>query len=615
MRGFVRLSAVCIAVLALSLGAGCKKNDKKAAAVAAARKAAKKVPLPKELVGYVGLRSPGKTIDQGLAYTQKFAALPFTRDSLLDMLAQQVQLPRGIMAAVDVEGTFWLLGLDENQLDSGDPSVVVLPIKSKKQFEAALDKRMKKGKADGDLVTYEPKPGQLGMQKVALVIKEKVAYFPSSKKALEVTRAFIEGGLANMKPAHDIEVHVLMEQIIKAQGDKLDQEIAKAMAEMKSNVAKAQQGKKSIIDQKHMTAATEKTVGRWVEYLKSTRDLVLAVDISGEQISVRGMAEAIPGGALAKVVKRQRTGDFVALDRLPASSWLVMADHGNPEAVEENAGTSKPIIDAMFKDAPGEVGKKMAALFTKLATMSTGDFTTAFHRAPSGAGLLISAVGTMKDSSKAKEAVDEAIAAIGVWIKAEMKKQGEELPKGLSLKQDDFSHKGATGTMLKLSIPDIPGKAKEMAMLKSLAGVPLSMGWAFSKEEMYFSAGKSAEAQLKLLVEGKVEGASLAKKKDFVQATKTGSNRVGLVYLSLVDLLRWFKGTEVEKMMPPMMRGDLKDPPASPSLDWGVDDDRTSFDMAFHLPASHFLTFKPMLEMLMKSGGLPAEALFGGKGL
>ena len=29
------------------------------------------------------------------------------------------------------------------------------------------------------------------------------------------------------------------------------------------------------------------------------------------------------------------------------------------------------------------------------------------------------------------------------------------------------------------------------------------------------------------------------------------------------------------------------------------------------LPTSHFLVFKPMMDMLMKSGGLPAEALFG----
>ncbi len=611
MRKIARLAWIAAAVLALSLGTGCKSKAKKEAAAVAARKAAKAAPLPKALMGYVGLRSPGKTINETLALVKKFAALPFTRESLLDMLAQQARLPRGIMASVDVEGTFWMLGLGDNH-DSGDnPVVMVLPIKSKKAFETALAKSMKKGKADGDLVTYEPKPGQLGMQKIALVIGEKNVYFPSSKKALAVCRPFIEASLLKRKPAHDIEAHVLVEQIFKEQGDSLDEEIAKTMAQMKSNMAKGKSGA-SPIDQKPISDATEKAVERWVQYLKSTKELVFSLDVDSEQLTIAALGESVPGGALHKVIKRQRTGKPIGMDRLPASSWLVISDHGNPEAVKENASTWEPAVQSIFKDVDPAVRAKIVGVFTKLSSMSTGDFTTAFHRAPSGAGLLISGIGTMKDSAKAKESVDGLIDSMGAWFKAEMKKRGEEMPEGLAFKKEDFSHKGATGSVVKISIPSIPGKAKEMAMVKSLAGMPITLGWAFSKKEMFFALGKESEAQLKLLAEGKVKGKSLADKKDFAAAAAMGKNRVGLLYLSLVDLLRWFKGTDVEKMMPPMLRGELKDAPASPSLDWGVDEEHTTFDLALHLPASHFLVFKPMVDMLMRSGGLPAEALFGG---
>ena len=598
-----RVAAITLAVLVLSLGAGCKKKVNKGAAGAEAE-AIKSVPVPKELLGYVGLRSPGKSIDAGLALVAQFAALPFTREALLDMLAQQAQLPRGLMGAVDVEGTFWLLGLDEKQIGDGDPSVVVFPIKDKKKFTAALEERMKKGKADGDLVTYEPKEGQVGLQKIAMVIKDKVVLFPSSKKALAASRAYIEGALLKSTPSHDLEVHVLMEQVSKARGDALDEEIDRTVAEMKANMAKKSKGP---IDQKPMADATEKTINRWVDYLKSTKEAVIALDVTKDKLTLSAQAQGLPGGVLAKVIKRQRTGAPVGIKRLPASSWLVISDHGNPESAAENVGTWGPALEEIFKDLDPKLKDRLTKLVSQLAALNTGDVTTALHRAPSGTGLTISALGPVKDAAKGKATMDELIETVGAWIKAEAKRQKEPLPEGLEATREEIDHKGAKGVVLSLAFPIPSDKAKEKAMAESLVGLPFTMGWAFSDKEMFVALGKESKAQLINLIEGKVAGKSLADKADFKGALEAAGEPVGLVYLSLVDLLRWFKGTSVEEMLPPPLRGDLKDPTASPVLTWGVDKGRTAMDMTLHLPAAHFLTFKPMLDMLLQSGG----AMFG----
>ena len=608
MHKFTRISVVCMAALVLSLGAGCKKKTSKGVA-AEAKAAINKVPVPKELLAYVGLRSPGKTVDEGLALVKQFAALPFTREVLLDMLAQQAQLPRGLMGSVDVEGTFWMLGLDEKQVGDGDPSVVVFPIKDKKAFVAALEERMNKGTADKDLVTYVPKDGQVGLQKIAMVIQDKVVLFPSSKKALDVSRAFIEAALLKQKPAKDVEIHVLMEQISKSQGDALDKEIDRTVAEMKASMAKQSQGP---MDQKPMADATEKTIKRWADYLKSTRELVISLEVREDKLTLSVQGEGMPGGTLDKVIKRQRVGAPVGLKRLPASSWLVIADHGNPEAAKENAGTWGPAMEAMFSEVDPKLKAQMAKTITQLAELNTGDITTALHRAPSGKGLTVSALGTVKDASRAKLAIDGLIQVFKVWIKAEIKKQKEPLPEGLEVKREEVDHKGAKGAVMSLSIPFPPDKAKEKAMTESLVGLPVAMGWAFSDKEMFFTVGKEAKTQLMNLIEGKVTGKSLADKADFKGALAESGEQIGLVYFSLVDLLRWFKGTSVEEMMPPPLRAELKDPPASPVLTWGVDKERTVMDVTLRLPAAHFLTFKPMLDMLMQASGLPAGALFGG---
>ena len=607
MNRFTKTNAIIMAVLVLSLGAGCKKKAAKEAAAKAA--AIQKVPVPKELLAYVGLRSPGKTVDEALALVKQFAALPFTREALLDMLAQQAQLPRGLMGAVDVEGTFWMLGLDEKQVGDGDPSVVVFPIKDRKAFIAALEERMKKGTADKDLVTYEPKDGQVGLQKIAMVIQEKVVLFPSSPKALEVSRAYIENALLKQKPARDVEIHVLMDQISKSQGDSLDKEIDRTVAEMKASMAKQSKGP---IDQKPMADATEKAIKRWADYLKSTKELVISLQVRKDKLTLSAQGEGIPGGSLHKVIKRQRVGTPVGLKRLPASSWLVIADHGNPEAAKENTGTWGPAMEAMFSDLDPKLKAQMGKAFAQLSELNSGDVTTALHRAPSGKGLTVSALGTVKDASQAKLAIDGLIEAFSGWIKAEINKQKEPLPEGLEVKREEVDHKGAKGVVLSLSIPFPSDKAKEKAMTESLVGLPVTMGWAFSDKEMFFTLGKEAKAQLINLIEGKVTGQALADKTDFKSALSESGEHIGLVYLSLVDLLRWFKGTSVEEMLPTPLRAELKDPSASPLLTWGVDKERTVMDVTLHLPAAHFLTFKPMLDMLMQASGLPAGALFGG---
>jgi hypothetical protein len=139
-----------------------------------------------------------------------------------------------------------------------------------------------------------------------------------------------------------------------------------------------------------------------------------------------------------------------------------------------------------------------------------------------------------------------------------------------------------------------------------MTGVPLSFGLAFVDGYGLGAAGKGAQQQLQRMVDMAKSGQAtggLTENAAFKRARRAADGRTGLLYVSLVDLARWFEGTgheEMEAIAEAIREARVE---AAPSLDWGVDKDRTRLDFTLRLPAAHFRVFKPILKELQKRRG------------
>lgn len=599
MRVTARTILIITVVLAAVLSAGCSKKKKDAAAKAAAQK--KKVEVPKAVMAYVGLQNPKNTIDEGLAMVKKFIPqLPYNRTMLMGLFAREAKLPQELIEAVDMAKPFWLVGLDKKQVDSSEAFVLAIPLVSKSKFLSALKQKMKEAGTEGGLTTYKPKQGQVGLKEIKLKIEDKYVFVPSNKKAMDSCESYLRTVLLKKKPSHDLELHVLVSNVLKAQGESFEQGVDRAMAKMKQNLV----NQPGPIDQKPMANATETILRRYLELLKSTREVVVFGDLSPDGIVASLTAQALDGGEMHKVIKRQRPGEPLGLDRLPASSWLVMSDHGNPESIQENRKTWEPAIKEIFSTL--ELPDKEAFLKTVTSLMMSfsGDSTFAVHRAPSGPGMTISVVGTVKDGAKQGASVDKLVSTLGDLIKAEMKKKGEKLPPGTKFEKKAFSHKGAKGAILSLNIPDKamlpPDKRK---VLDTLVGGKLSMGWAFSDKLFVMAALKDTEQQLKLLVEGKAADKAyktLSANKTFIKAAKAAPNRVGVFYISLVSALLTLDGAGLPELASLLTVIKGRQVNSSPSLDWGVNADRDQLDVTLRLPLEELQILFPAVMQLQQ---------------
>lgn len=586
-------------------GVGCKKDKKPKANTVEAP--ARPMSPPGPVMVYLGLRNPSRTLDDTLALMNEFVPLPLTRSGLLDLFAQRASLPREMIDAVDIGKPLWLVGLDERQVEADpDPLVMVLPLRSRQSFEQGLAKKLMKSGTEGRLTVYKPKPGAVGTHPVKLVITDTHVWTGTSAKAFEIAEPFIRGTLLPRTLDHDLAVHFVVENILKVRGDDLDRKVDQAMDQVRNSVQRS-----SSMDRQQVAGATENTVRRWLEALKSTREVQLTVDANREQLTAALHGLAQKQGRLAQLIRRQRSAPPVGYRRLPASSWMVFADHGNKEAQAEDRKTWEPLLGQMLKGmAPGKQDEVIAAVSETMA-LFTGDYTVALHRAPTGSGLTCSMVARVSDAGQAFKSLNRLESAIGVWIKAMLARSKERVPDGTRVERRAFSQGKAKGALFQLQLQLPPDKRTQV---ERVLGVPIALGVAFVGEHALLSLGKGAEEQLKTLVAGTDPGQvenGLAKNPAFERARTMGTERVGLVYLSLVDLLRWFEGTGMKELE--TIAAALKEHKvtAAPSLDWGVNKERTGLDITLRLPAAHFRAFKPILKELQQRGGL--RGLLGGQ--
>ena len=609
MRKVARAVGIGGMLAALLLAGGCKKNKDKPGA--APGKAAQniEVKVPPSVLATVGMRKPGKMVDDGLVLVKKFVPLQFTRDSLLDMLILQAKLPKDLVKSVDMNKNMWNVLIEEKAAKQADAFVSAVPILDKAAFEKGLAQVMEPGEKAGELVQYKPKAGQVGMDTMWIKLTKTHCIMATTKEAYQAGGKYLETALLNKEPDHDVTVAVQMANVNAAYGTKIDEGVKDVMSQMQQEME--QQQAKSPVDQKAMTDATEKTVDHYLKLLRSSKELVFGLELDPDRVTFLLRARAQDKGELRDLIKAQRTGAPLAAKRLPASSWMVISDHGNPTALAKMQGIWEPVIKDMTEKADPKVGKAMTEAYKAMQEVFTGDSTTAMHTGVAGNGFAMSSVAAVKDGDKAKEAVDKLVDGLGALIKAKMAKEDEKVLDKAKFDKKPFAYKGAKGTLLELQMPEDAKKEKEYAMFEAMLGGKLTMGWAFLDKYALMTMGKDTGAHLKALVDGPETGKDLASKADFSTIVSSGNNRVGLVYISLLDAVKMLKGTGLDNNK---VLGMLKGKTAknAPFVDWGVDDDRTSLDLSLQLPADHFQAFGPVVQMLMSSGLSPDKLLGGG---
>lgn len=597
-----------LVVLAVSLvfWVGCKKERPEKAP--ARPTAPRVVPTPKSVMVFVGVKNPGRTIDDALALVRELVPLPLNRAGLLDLFAQRGRLPREMIGAIDIEKPLWIVGMDHRELGTDpDPLLMVLPLRSRKDFEEALAAKLERAGTDGKLTIYKPKPGAVGTQAARLHVTQTHVWAASSRKAFDEAEAFVHGTLIPSVPAHDIEIHIAVENILRERGADLDRRVDRTMDRIREST---KSGKGPA--QEQVAGATERTVRRWLDALRTTQEAQLIADISPEQLTLTARVLAKDKGRLADLVRRQRPGPPYGYTLLPASSWLVLCDRSSPEAQAEGRKTWAPLLREMLK---GLAPPRQDALVTAVTTATelfSGDYSVALHRAPTGDGIAASMVTRISDQKKALAALDQVAGALGQWIKAVLARSKEKVPQGVRVERTPFEAGEAKGALFKLHLQLPPEK---QAQVERVVGVPITLGVAFSRDHGLLSLGKGAGEQLRSLAAGTDPGKvdpgkvadGLADSPPFNRARQAGTDRVGLLYVSLVDLVRWFEGTGMKELE--TIAAALKDEKvqAAPSLDWGVDRSRTALDVTFRLPAAHFRSFKPIVEELRRKG------LFGGR--
>jgi hypothetical protein len=218
-------------------------------------------------------------------------------------------------------------------------------------------------------------------------------------------------------------------------------------------------------------------------------------------------------------------------------------------------------------------------------------------------------VGKLGSADRGKAAVKQLAGALGDLMKALLANTDLQLQQSFTLQRKPFEHRGATGEMFRMKV-DLPSPKREQ--IEKTVGLPLTLGIAVSGKLGLVTLGKGAQEQLVKLVEGEKSGKvekSLAESKAFDRAQGAAKHRVGLIYVSLLDLVRWFEGTGVGRAeaLVESIRG--KEVSSAPSLDWGVDDGRQTMDVTLRLPVEHFRSLKSVIDQYIKqqTGGLLGE--------
>ena len=431
-----------------------------------------------------------------------------------------------------------------------------------------------------------------------LILGDRHLVVPTSRRAHELCLPFVQRNLLGHPPSYDLSLHILTENLQTDPRRDLQKQLDRALARVRTQVP--QPGGPNSIDRTPVATAAEDALRYYGEVLRSTRELIVTADVDPSQITLAVRAEAKPGGIMHKLIQRQHPGPVFGKELLPGSTWLVLSNRSNPEAAAERQKSWAATVRTMFRKLEPRQAERFQAALLELGRRVTGDLSLALHRAPSGTGLTLSVLAEVKGGSPAREAMESLADVTGEWARQELRKEQDPALRDLKLVRRPFSHQGARGSSASVAL-HYPEARR--AQLTKMLGARFALAWAFKGDTALLCAGKEAEEQLRALVEAAGTGKladGLADTPAFRRALNASPTRIGLLYLSLLDLARWFEGTGVPDVDAVASALDKAHVSSAPSLDWGVNATRTQLDVTLHLPVEHFRAIKPIFDELLK---------------
>ncbi|MBK6848622.1 MAG: hypothetical protein IPG96_14200 [Proteobacteria bacterium] len=366
--------------LAMGLGAStsCRRGER--AAERARQVAAAQTAPPAELLVQGGLRAPGVLIDRALQLVAGGMPLPLGREPIVQLALGMVELPAAVAAALDLDRPLHFASFDARLGEHA--TLVALPIRSARAFGEALRATLEERGREGELALWWPKGPAGQLRPLRAWNDERVALLAGSRRAFEHGRAFVLGRLVPTPLAHDLvlRVHVPagsereLDRILRHELTSLDGGSIKGSPLLGSIAPPAGRARASAVS----SALTG--------FIASARAIELFADFDGSTLRLGGRAEARPGGALARTIKRQRTAAPFGAALAPPGAWLFASLSRTPDPTAKDE-----LLESLFRGAEQSLPPAERAAFAQAAERLRGrligDAALAVGGAPAGRGI------------------------------------------------------------------------------------------------------------------------------------------------------------------------------------------------------------------------------------
>lgn len=518
------------------------------------------VATPPDVIATVAMRSPEGTAVSlaALATRLGLPADQITPDALRELLASELSLAPQALSQVDLKKPLFAVLIDGRRAASpGQQGVVfAVPMIDETKFVEGL-RQTRNEKVESDHRRYDPKAGG---PPIVMTTGRGYALLSGDPAWLQTTRAFVLGTLVPAGGDRDVEVRVFWDHWFNEPGE----------WEQKTGALAQKLGAGGPL-------------GRMLDALRDTREIAFHGAVSQDGLVLS--AELFPkdSGRLHDVIERQHVAEPWGVERLAASSWLLMGDHYDPKALAEWAADSKWWLDKLA--ALPEVARAAAA--TQMETLAgtlEGSLVISLSQAePPAGGFVASAVARVSDAAKAKTAVDalgqQIATALGVTTSAE----------GKDVRGVSFS-----------------GLVAQLAMPTGARTPPdLSLGWGVKGDVMALAVGQGAVAETSALLGGP-RSPSMAEDKAYGVTLGKREGRVGMLYVSPGRIAKM-----LTSMAPiaPSANAVAAEETRGALLQWGVAPNKAALTMQLDLPADAFLAVKPIVEILLSLGMMPQGSL------
>ena len=545
MRSQMKLAVAATLCTALVVGVGCKKDSQGPAIEKAALKSdVGTVAFAEDILAFGGVKSLDDFTSTMTALVSKF------EPQMGAMIGAQV--PALLQGQVlGVKNLAWMDHSKPvkfvllNYKKFADPLLVLLPIKAKDAFTAALPENKTEGAPDNQ-TKYTMAAGNMNYVNVL----GDWAVFSPGDKTFAAARSFLEGDFKDYVFTKLLDVQVSSTRLLAVAGDDIAA-FKNTMANMPATPGLEIPGIQEML---------KKEIEMFVDLLDQTETTRILMQYDGNNLDLRGSVKVVPGKGLAKFVAGTKERKLELYKSLPAGGWFAGAVTVDPKLFEDWANMGVDFWAGMLKLEPAEQ-EKLRELMSQLLALETGD--SAFWLGYDGEFpfRFLSLTG-ITDPAKAKKALYETygilLAKAGTLIESMAGPEAEGLPKMdwssptalLASLKPELDKSGVTAAITAKKVGDvdvdaleigvdysklpIPAGDEDMKVITDAFGNKVSGALGFGKSLMYGTFGKDAVADIGMIAKGQGGGGVL---KELIE--KADTRVAGAMWFGLRDILKF----------------------------------------------------------------------------